>query len=175
MIKEIIAYEQPFITDDRMPHNYYDPNIMLAEREFCLKSDDEILIVVNGNGYRYNDDTIYTLKLPNDSNSSGGGSGGGGGGNSDGNHNKIPELNPSSFESMQLCLFIKNTSDQYSIHVGYKSPLSWLLDMPRVYSKLCYCSITDLTQLKMIYNQKSGIELFDENFRADKKTITVHV
>jgi hypothetical protein len=158
MIKEIIAYEQPFTTDDRTPCHYYDPNIVLAEREFCLKSNDEILIVINGHGYRYSDDTIHTLVLPNNSSSS----------------NKIPELDPSSFESMQLCLFIKNTSDQYSIHVGYKSPLSWLLDMPRVYSKLCYCSVTDLTQLKLMYNQHRDMEDNNENFRADKKTISVH-
>jgi hypothetical protein len=76
---------------------------------------------------------------------------------------------------MQLCLLVKNNSDKYSIHVGYKSSLSWLLDMPRIYSKLCYCSVADLTQLKKMYNQQSDIELSDENFRAEKKTIFIHV
>jgi predicted YcjX-like family ATPase len=166
MIKDIIAYEQPFTTtEDRMPRNYYNPNIVMAEREFCLKSDDEILIVINGNGYRYSDDTIYTLKVPKDSSSDS---------SSSSSSIQILEFDPSSFESMQLCLFIKNTSNQYSIHVGYKSPLSWLLDMPLVYSKLCYCSVTDLTHLKLVYNQNRDIEPKSDNCRADKNTIYLH-
>jgi hypothetical protein len=160
MIKEIIAYEQPFKTDDEMPRNYYDPNIMLAEQCYCLRPNDEIIIVINGKGYRFSDDMIFTLELPH---------------NQEGTENsnkKVIELVPSSFSSKQLCLFIKNTSSKYSIYVGYKSPLSWLLDMPHCYSKLCYCSVMDLSKLRMSINYNPD-DL--DNFKADANTICVRV
>jgi hypothetical protein len=165
MIKEIIAYEQPFRTDDEMPRNYYDPNIMLAEQCFCLRPNDEIVIVINGKGYRFSDDIIFTLELPPHSQEEEGTE----------NSSENPELVPSSFSPKQLCLFIKNTSSQYSIYVGYKSPLSWLLDMPRCYSKLCYCSIMDLSKLRMSinHNLNNDDDDLDDNFKADANTICV--
>lgn len=145
-IKQVIDYEQcyysPIRGEGEPPRNYYDPNVMLAEKTYKLNPMEEILIVISGSGYRYNDDTVYSLNIY--------------GKNEQMNEtvNTLLEynINPVINSSSQLCLLVKNCSAEYSVYVGYKSPLQWLLDMPRLISKLCYCSTADLTKCRLVFS-----------------------
>jgi hypothetical protein len=176
MIKEIVNYEQSYLSDGEIPRNYYDPNIMLAERNFCIKPGEEILIVISGNGYRFFDDTIFILETSTHPN------------NFDSDYkisdsdqysdeniellkSEIKSIIPSSFSSKQLCMYLRNTSNQYSIYVGKKSSLTWLLDMPRISSKLCFCSVSELSRLKKLFKLQNETET---DFAAENKTICLH-
>ena len=148
MIQDIIHYEQQLGDRNDIPRNYYDPNIMLADRPFLIQPRGEVLIIINGSGYSFSDDTIFEFEIPQPQNSE------------DSGENKkslrkdrLKNINPPEFSSKQLCLHVKNYSTLYTIHVGSKSSLAWLLDMPRIFSKLCYCNVSDLTELKLEYNQ----------------------
>jgi hypothetical protein len=207
MIKDIINYEQTLLLDGEIPRNYYDPNIMLAEHKFCLQPGEEILVVINGNGYRFSDDTIFTLETPttttttslntfentsinrhsdsktNDIAAAAAVVGVSGKNHPENNINslksEIKSIIPSSFSSNQLCVYLKNTSKQYTIYVGYKSSLAWLLDMPRIYSKLCFCAVSELTRLKMIFKQlhhdpEHTNDWEGQKFEADNETICLH-
>jgi len=200
-----------FIYGDReVPRNYYDPQIMLAEKSFQIKPMEEILIIINGSGYRFSDDTVYPLEfrfvnenpivptsstpsqklistaVPPDNTTttsttktndksppppappppppttttttttdhSG----------SKNNvsiikdscgKNSMGDLKPSLGSGTQLCCLVKNCSTTFTIYVGYKSPLHWLLDLPRIQSKLCYCSIADITKCRLYLNWKN--------------------
>lgn len=140
MIEKMINYQQAHRhsrEDGESPRDYYDPSIMLAEKHYRLGAKEEIMIVINGSGYRYNDDTLYALNISTDD-------------------------NPVIGHSYQLCLIVKNCSSNLSIYVGNKSPLQWLLDMPRVVSKLCFCSIADLTRLRLSLNSCGEDEVDDD-------------
>lgn len=147
MIKQILNYEQIFKNgreNGEAPRDYYDPHIMLAESHFKIEPEETVLIAINGNGYQYNDDTVYSLKI-NDNNFQ---------------VNNINNFNPSLGIASLLCLIIKNCSPDFSIYIGCKTSLQWLLDMPRINSKLCYCSIADLSQFRvnLPFNHNEEIE-----------------
>jgi hypothetical protein len=177
MIHKMINYQQMYDRARReegdTPCDYYDPNIMQAEQHYKIEPQETVLIVINGIGYRYSDDTIHELKIKqtyvNDDNDDDEG-----GVNSDDNRDKydieytmdrptceeIPRRKPKRKimlhksvpvlgESNQLCVLTKNCSSTYTIFIGAKTPLQWLLDMPRVTSKLCYCSLVDLTSFRI--------------------------
>jgi hypothetical protein len=178
MLKDIIHYEQNYSVDGHdIPRNYYDPNIMLAERQFHLSPNEEILIIINGSGYRFSDDTIFTIEIPkmneiiNDINSDI---------TEKNNQNEVSKKSdnlskiiPSSFSSKQLCLYVKNLSNSYSFYVGYKSSLARLLDMPRIFSKLCYCNVNDLTQFKLEFNFLNNESNNDSSFKVDSGAICI--
>ena len=78
MIPKMVNYEQSYkgmwkSSGDAIPCDYYDPSIMLADRAYNLKPNEEMLVVLLGSGYRYNDDTIHKVDfagLYNESSSS---------------------------------------------------------------------------------------------------------
>jgi len=154
VITQVIDYQQnyyhPIRGEGEPPCNYYDPHVMLAEKTYKIHPNEEILIVISSSGYKYCDDTVFTLVM--DSSSS--------------NDSSLsPTLFPSPAaadqvykpvvtSSSQLCVLVKNCSSDYSIYVGYKSPLKWLLDMPRVMARLCYCPTADLTKCRLAATEK---------------------
>ena len=155
MAQQVIIYEQPFYPEGEPPRDYYDPRTLQSDKHFNIKPDEEVLLVVNGSGYRFMDDVIYPMHQRADT-------------------GLFIPLTPSN---QQLCLVVHNISTDYTIYVGYKTPLNWLLDMPRVLSKLCYCSNTDLTQLKMntkILLENEDIDTDHENVVANDETIVIH-
>lgn len=111
------------------PCDHFDPHVMLAERAFNIEPNEEILIVINGSGYRCMDDLIFQLRHDND------------------------YFSPLSQSNEQLCFFVKNCSLVYTIFVGYKSSLKWLLDMPRLTSKMCHGLPVELTQYKYSWGE----------------------
>jgi hypothetical protein len=166
MLQKMINFEQHIYSNNVgsrskcPPRDFYDPNHVLAEKSFQIKPNEEILAVIKGSGFRYNDDTIYNLvvkhiqELPppsqpidinnrshRDSSS---------GHSSNSSHSSY---HPNGYyiayphTPAHLCLIIKNRS-KLIIDIGCKTPLQWLLDMPRVMSELCYCSISELTKLR---------------------------
>lgn len=162
VITKVIDYEQACYRPTAIlgdggapPRNYYDPNIMLAERAYAIKPLEEIMVVISGSGYRYNDDTVWSVDLDLVSSEK------------DPRKN-VPaskhELVPRITSPGQLCVLIQNCSSSYTIYVGSRSPLQWLLDMPRVISKLCYSSVTDLTKCRLNLNaiQNGQDETTDE-------------
>lgn len=134
-IKQIIDYEQTYYSPIRgegePPRNYYDPNVMMAEKTYKINPMEEILLVISGSGYRYNDDTIFSLHVNIDQ--------------------VTTEVIPNVQSSSQLCLLVKNCSSEYSVYVGFKSTLQLLLDTPRIMSRLCFCTVADLTKCRLIY------------------------
>jgi len=121
------------------PRDYFDPNVMLSERAFRLEPGEEILIVINGTGYRYNDDTIYELEFsfaPAATTV---------------NNQCTETIESRMVSTAQLCFVIKNCAQNCVVYVGCKSPLQWLLDLPRISSKLCYTSIADITKCRLSF------------------------
>lgn len=150
MIKKILNYEQSFKNGreaGESPRDYYDPHLMLAENHFKIDPKETVLIAITGNGYQYNDDTIYSLKIVEP----------------DFQYNYPLSCTPSLGIASQLCLILKNCSPEFSIYVGCKTPLQWLLDMPRVNSKLCYCSIADLSQCRLSLQTLGGGNDMEDN------------
>ncbi len=158
MIPKMVHYEQSYkgmwkSSGDAIPRDYYDPSIMLADRAYDLKPNEELLVVLLGSGYRYNDDTIHKVDFAGLYSSS--------------NNDEVAQQ--SSHDSMnffqigashQLCLIVKNCAQNYTFYIGQKSPLQWLLDLPRVRSKLCYCSIADITRYRLVLREEH--HSFDE-------------
>lgn len=140
MISKIINFEQLACgsnSDDNCndnnsekPRDYYDPNIMRAERAFKLEPQETVLIVIFGRGFRYNDDTIYMLSIKKS------------------NTFMTDTITAVPEHGSQLCLVVKNCSSNLTVYVGQKTPLQWLLDMARLSSKLCFCAISELTDLR---------------------------
>lgn len=138
----MINFEQqgyrPLKGEGVAPRDYFDPNIMLADKAFKLEPNEEILVVINGHGYRYNDDTIYALDVKAaavaDDNVEIDGSGSG--------------IETLMHTPSHLCYVIKNCSSNFKILVGYRTPLQWLLDMPKLFSRFCYCSIADINKCR---------------------------
>ena len=148
------------------PYNYYNPQVFLAKEAFDLFPGEECLAIINGIGYRYNDDTIYhiTCSTNNDDDECGGSSNGGGGGGGEDTVDGVSSGNTTGsnvhlkLESeSQLCIFVKNCSLENAFKIGYNTPLNWLLDMPRIMSKLCYCSMTDLIKIKRLLGRPPKI------------------
>lgn len=135
-IKKLVEYEQCYFSSIRgegePPRNFYEPSVLLAEKTYKINPEEEILIVISGCGYRYNDDTIYSLNINSDEVTAG--------------------FTPIVQSHSQLCLLVKNCSSDYSVYVGFKSSLQLLLDMPRIMSRLCYCTVADLTKCRLIYS-----------------------
>lgn len=134
LLQKIIIYEQTCSKDGETPRDYYDPHRMLSETCFKILPNEEILCVINGSSFGYMDDTIVRLELN-------------------------PPLPPPPATELaeqytfvtqpasmnQLCLLVKNCSTDCSIYVGRRTPLVWLLDMPRIKSKMCFFSSLELT------------------------------
>lgn len=135
LINKMINYQQAYRhnrEDGDAPRDYYDPNILLADKHYRIGPKENIMIVINGSGYHYNDDTVYALGVP-------------------------PVIDNTATtttnylqlgQAYQMCLLVKNCSSVHSIYVGNKSALQWLLDMPRVTSKLSFCTYGELTRLR---------------------------
>jgi hypothetical protein len=155
MAQKMIDYVQNYYPEGEAPRDYYDPNIMIAERAYSIKPHEEILVVLNGTSFRYNDDTIYLLEIKK---------------NEDITADK--QIKFAAINNNHLCLLVKNCSDEFSIYVGYRSPLAWLLNMPRIISKLCFSPGYDLTQIKFNnYNMSNQKE--SDSFTASDETIVI--
>jgi hypothetical protein len=125
MSQKIIIYEQFSQNTIESPRDYYDPNVMMSTRNFCIRPGEEVLIIISGNGYKWMDDSIFQLV-----------------------HDEEVDSYFAEMGSQQLSLIVKNCSCIFTIYIGYKTPLKFLLDMPRTVSKLCYSSILDLSYAK---------------------------
>jgi hypothetical protein len=243
MASQIINYEQGQMEYDESPRTYYDPTIMLAETQYKIKPLETVLIVINGRGYRWSDDTVYELKIKpntvsmndvnsensisknnvnqdknstkNSSNSSSSSStkssnsssssSDSSGSSSRGSSSSSSSSSDSSMHSIksdkdiekkkiintpvnnnydiltdvstQLCLLIKNCSENYTIYVGAKTPLQWLLDAPRIISKLCHSSIVDITSIRLnehyCDNNINNNDNYINNMFTPEKTIVI--
>lgn len=197
MIQNFIHYEQLSSGNSAPPCDYYDPHHMLAEKNYSIKPHEEILLIIRGHGYRFNDDTIYPLEIvrrrggeekklmetTTTTNTTTGDTGGDN--NNNNNHDDDDDdadkrnVVPAAHSTRQLCVFIKNFSDEFTIYVGSNSSLAWLLDCSKIYSKLCYCDAIDLNATKQIINK--NMTLKDETncgkvakYQADDETICLH-
>jgi hypothetical protein len=123
MLQKIVTYEQ-FSQQNtgEPPRDYYDPNIMMSTKNFSIRPGEELLVVISGNGFKYMDDSIFQLVHDEET------------------HTYFAEMG-----SQQLAYLVKNCSVVYTIYVGYKTPLKWLLDMPRITAKLCYGSLINIS------------------------------
>ena len=146
------------------PYNYYNPQVFLAKEAFDLFPGEECLAIINGVGYRYNDDTIYHLTCSTASDSSGGSGSGGedtvdgvSSSSSSGSITTCSNVHLKLESESQLCIFVKNCSNENAFKIGYNTPLNWLLDMPRMMSKLCYCSMADLIKIKQLLGRQPKI------------------
>lgn len=79
----------------------------------------------------------------------------------------------------QLCFVVKNCAQNSVFHIGYKTPLQWLLELPRVRSKLCYCSIADITKCRLnLIDHNNDIDEVDTNVvrkqRQQNKTNSIN-
>jgi len=168
MISKMVNYEQSYNgmwrkNGEPAALNYYDPNMMLAEKAFRLEPNEEALIVINGTGYRYSDETIYELEFffspttDNDDMST----------NAALNCDTIV---PNLVTSNQLCFLIKNCATNCTIYVGCKSPLHWLLNLPRVSSKMCYSSLSDITKCRLNITHLDNYDEVDSGPAATKTT-----
>lgn len=129
-MRKVIGYEQFFQQDGEPPLDFFDPSVMFSEKYYIIKPGEEVLLVINGSGYRFMDDIVYPLIQ-------------------DGSTDQFFPMSPSQ---QQLCFVIRNCSTEFTISVGFRSSLKCLLGMARVTSKMCYCYSHDLTRLKMRYN-----------------------
>jgi hypothetical protein len=187
--QNIIYYEQIFKRErQQLPHNYYNPQMVLADKPFELKPDEEILVVIDGCGYRYNDNCIYQLNFTSTAATLNGG--GGEQFNNEGSTTTSTTTTTTTTattattscsmvqQPQQLCLLVKNSSTEHTILVGYQTPLTWLLDMPRVTSKLCYCVNTELTKIKLGLHQLSSKNSNNNNkmypIVEDKTIVIIH-
>lgn len=118
------------------PCNYYDPHVFLAEQHYEIYPNEEVLLVVNGSGYNYNDDSIHQLQLTT---------------TSDEQEDEILQsstLFTLSSINQHLCVLIKNYSNDHTIYVGQKTPLTWVLNMSCLGAKLCFCSYDEVIKMK---------------------------
>ena len=122
-----VIYEQEFGLDGELPADYHDVSQFYSDRYYRIRPGEEILVLIGSAGFRFSDDVIWPLQRRGDS-----------GRFYDGG----APLNT-------LCYLIRNVSDQFTVHVGYKSSLRWLLDMPRVKATFCYAPSGELAQLKI--------------------------
>lgn len=159
MISKIINFEQLACgsngdnngPNSDKPRDYYDPNIMMAEKAFKLEPQETALFVIFGRGFRYNDDTIYMLAIKKS------------------NTFMTDTITAVPEHGSQLCLVVKNCSSNLTVYVGQKTPLQWLLDMARLSSKLCFCTIPELTDLRCELetdDMRKGLDEVDLNGRA---------
>lgn len=145
------------------PRDYYDPHILIANQNFAIRPNEEVMVVIDSSGYRYSDDAIRPLNFKLD--------------DTDNNNSNIEENFQYTLHcgtAKQLVLLIKNNSSNFTIYVGQKSPLIWLLDMPRVSSKLCFCHVSDLTNIKLNLNKMSPIDKDNNPEFIDAETIVIH-
>lgn len=177
MITKIVCFEQQYSDKDSSPpRDYYDPNIMLAEQSFDIGPNEEVLGVIMGTGYRFNDDTVYTFEVKNYDDDDDDAD------DDDANADKVHGLSARTDHSSQLCLLIKNCSSVLTVYVGYKTPLQWILDMPRITSKLCSCPIADVTKLRfnLEKQKKKSFDTCGNNadpamqFVAQPESIVIH-
>ena len=63
MVQKIFLYEQTSTRSD-----YFDPHNFVSECAFSIKPQQEIVLVINGLGFGFSDDSIYKLELYYDSN-----------------------------------------------------------------------------------------------------------
>jgi len=130
MLPTVVYYQQ---APDQPPVNYYDPHLFLAEIPYTLQPGQTVLIVLRGRGYRFGDDTIQPLRMN--------------------------QYDCHLGENNQLCLWVKNDDNApFCLRVGRKTPLVWLLDLPRLQTQLCYC---DYNLLNLVQLQ-AGDDLNDE-------------
>jgi len=127
---------------------------MLAETSYCIKPLEEIIVVIDGCGFRYNDDTIYLMQLTKDKNGD-------------------QQFGPALDSCHQLCFFIKNCSPEFTICIGVKTPLNWLLESPRIMSKLCYCTFGDLATMKLNWRKNNSNQEINNVAVADE-TIVIY-
>jgi len=120
-ISQVVFFEQPCkLLTDQIPKHFFDPNSMCALKSFCINPNEEILLVIYSAGYNFDDNLIYGLFAR-------------GGG----------DKNSFLTSSHQICYWIKNISRDCTLHVGTKCNLNLLLEMPNIYSKLCYSYFDD--------------------------------
>jgi len=164
-VQKVIYYEQIHHREqNESPRDYYDPHVFIAEKQYFLAPQEEVLIVICGSGYRFKDDTICLLDVQPLSSSSSSSSGSSG----------SSSVQLQTQHNQQLCILVKNTSPYYSIYVGCKSPLFWLLDMPRISSRFCYCSYSDLTVLKLNQPYPEAQTDSEPNLYAEDESIIIH-
>jgi len=178
---KLVYYEQISKREGIPPRDYYNPSVFLADKPFRLYPGEEILVIINGCGYRYNDDSIFKLSfksfMEEDMEVTAAAAAA-----AAPTHYSDIEYVVVPASDQQLCLLVKNFSTENTISVGYKTPLTWLLDMPRIDSKLCFCSMTELTSVKLHVNRqghnrnaaKSPHSIADVQPVAEDKTIFVY-
>lgn len=140
MVARVIGYHQ-----DRSapPRNFYDPHHFLADQPYELNPGEEILALVNGSGYKYNDDSIYKLEI-ND------------------NSPPPPTLVPTC-DQHHLCLLVRNQSVNHTIYVGQQTPLVWVLELSCITAQLCYCTFAHVKHFKTNLNSSSSSSKIIEN------------
>lgn len=148
MIQKIIMYEQ-FQQNGEPPCDHFDPHVMYSERPFSIQPGETVLIIINGSGHRFMDDLIFPLKFRHDNNT----------------------FFPLPTSNEQLCFMVKNCSPFFAIYAGFKSPLKWLLDMPRLVVKMCHGLPDELNQYKLKYNWSE--ELNNQEIVADDETLFI--
>jgi len=120
-----VYFEQPCkLHSGQVPKTYFDPATMFATEKFSILPGEEILVIICGAGYNFADDLVHGL------------------------YPRGSEKNPKITTCHQLCYLIRNTSNTFTIYVGLKCNLLWLLDMPKITSKLCYSSYEEINALK---------------------------
>lgn len=139
----IAVYEQSYRLDGVIPSPYLDPAVLLSNNRFCIKPGEEKLLIVSGSGFRSLDNMIYPMHLSD----------------------VTGQYIVNSHTNQSLCYLIKNTSPDFSIYVGRRSKLLWLLQFPTIVSKLCYGSHQELSMLKM----RALTEMDEENSCNDDK------
>ena len=129
MGQPIITYSQLSGGGGGAPCDYYDPNLLYNESGFTIQAGEEFLLLISGVAYRLEDEAIYHLDCKDDD---------------DGTF-----FLSSTLTDRQLCLLIRNRSPIRSYHVARKTSLAWVLDLPRITSKLCHVAITEMAKTRI--------------------------
>ena len=127
MGQSIITYSQ-LSGGDGAPRDYYDPNLLYNEIAFTIHAGEEFLLLISGVGYRLEDESIYHLDCEDED---------------------AKFVLSSMLTDRQLCLLICNRSPIRSYHVARKTSLAWVLDLPRITSKLCHVAITEMAKTRI--------------------------
>ncbi len=130
----MITYSQ-LLCREEPPRTYYDPNLLYNERAFTIQAGEEILLLISGTGFQFEDETIYQLEQ--DKNAGG---------------KFVLQKSPSD---RQLCILLQNKSTEKCYHVARKTSLALLMEMPRLKSYLCHVSITHMTQTRLEKSMRS--------------------
>ena len=135
------------------PCNFYDPHVFFAEQHFEIYPNEEVLLVVNGSGYNYHDDSIHQLQFTSEE--------------------QEDDIQPTTLFSLSsnnqhLCVFVKNYSNDQTIYVSQKTPLTWVLNMSCIVAKLCFCSYAEVTKIKLQH-----LPSVTASKKADHKTILI--